>query len=191
MQGPTTDAKLAARVYRIVTSSVLRRDQPNSGESCIMLQSWPTRNLVAKFLQRLVITCSMQISCCRERTLRMRPRMGVCKLWCLISWRPKRIRTITAQWTYLQIHYARIQHGRGYMENLKKLQNCQNLGDGRLLGYGRLLGTIQYCYRIKRMHLITRFCSRWWPLIHTKSTLSHPKLRTCSQWKRQTNSNLP
>ena len=63
----------------IVTSSVLPRGQPNSRESCIVLQSGPTRSLVAKFSQRSVVTCSMQISCRRGRMLRTRLRTDVCK----------------------------------------------------------------------------------------------------------------
>ena len=63
----------------IVGLSMIRRGQPNSGESCIMLQIGPTRSLVAKFLQHSVVACSMQISCCRGRTLQMRPRTGVCE----------------------------------------------------------------------------------------------------------------
>ena len=43
------------------------------------LQSWPTCSLVAMFPQCSVITCSTQISCCRERTLRMRSQSGVCE----------------------------------------------------------------------------------------------------------------
>ena len=38
VQGPTPNAKLAARVYHIVASSVLRRGQPDSEESCVVLQ---------------------------------------------------------------------------------------------------------------------------------------------------------
>ena len=44
-----------------------------------MLQSRPTRSLIAKFPQRLVVVCSTWISCCRERTLQTRPRTGVCE----------------------------------------------------------------------------------------------------------------
>ena len=55
---------------------MLHQDQPDSRESCIVLQSRPTRNLVAKFPQRLVFACSMQILCCRGRT---RPWTGVCE----------------------------------------------------------------------------------------------------------------
>ena len=36
-------------------------------------------SLVAKFPQRSVVACSMQISCCRERTLQTRPQTGVCE----------------------------------------------------------------------------------------------------------------
>ena len=43
------------------------------------LQSWPTCSLVAMFPQCSVITCSTQISCCRERTLRTRSQSGVCE----------------------------------------------------------------------------------------------------------------
>ena len=61
----------------IVSSSMIRRGQPDSGKSCIVLQSRPTRSLVAKFPQRSVIACSTRNSCCR--TLQIRPRMGVCE----------------------------------------------------------------------------------------------------------------
>ena len=64
----------------IVTLFVLRQGQADSGESCSVLQSGPTRSLVAKFPQHLVITCSMQISCCRGRMLQTRPQTGVCEL---------------------------------------------------------------------------------------------------------------
>ena len=51
----------------IVTSSVLRRGQPDSRETCIVLQSGPTCSLIVKFLQRSVVAWSTQILCCRER----------------------------------------------------------------------------------------------------------------------------
>ena len=65
------------REYRIVASSMLCQVQPDSGESCTVLQSAPTRSLIAKFPQHSVITCSTQVSCCRGRTLRTRPQAGV------------------------------------------------------------------------------------------------------------------
>ena len=52
--------------------------KPDSGESCIVLQSGPTRSLIAKFPQHSVIACSTQISCCKRGMLRTRPRTGVC-----------------------------------------------------------------------------------------------------------------
>ena len=61
----------------IVTSSMLPRGQPDSRETCIVLQSGPTRSLVAKFFQRSIVACSMQISFCRGRTLRTRLRTDV------------------------------------------------------------------------------------------------------------------
>ena len=79
VQGPTPDAKLAARVYRIITLSVFRSGQPDSGESCIAVKNWPTRSLIAKFPQRLVVACTTQISCFRERMQRTRPQKGVCE----------------------------------------------------------------------------------------------------------------
>ena len=63
----------------IVSSSVLLRGQPNSGEGCIMLQSGPTRSLIAKFLQHSVVACSTWILCRKGGTLKTRPQAGVCE----------------------------------------------------------------------------------------------------------------
>ena len=106
-QESTPDVKLAAMGEStcIIGSSVIRRGQPDSGESCIVLQSGPTRSLVAKFPQRSVAACSMRISCCRGRTLRTRPRTGVANILRLMSWHPKCIVAMWAQQTYLRIHY--------------------------------------------------------------------------------------
>ena len=60
-------------------ASSLHPGQPDSGESWIVLQSGPTPSHVAKFLHCSVVACSTQISCFRGRTLRKRPRMGVCE----------------------------------------------------------------------------------------------------------------
>ena len=85
----------------IVSLSVTRRGQSDSGESCIMLQSGPTHSLVAKFPQHSVVACSMRISSCRGRTLQTRPRMGVCE--------PLMPDVVSLSGpTYLRIHYARI-----------------------------------------------------------------------------------
>ena len=61
-----------AELTCIVGSSMLRRGQPDSRESCIMLQSRLTCSLVAKFPQRSVVAC-------KGETLRTRPRTGVCE----------------------------------------------------------------------------------------------------------------
>ena len=51
--------------------------------SCKPARQWrsgPTHSLlVAKFLQRSVVACSTRILCCKEVTLRTRPRTGVCE----------------------------------------------------------------------------------------------------------------
>ena len=122
-QRPTTDAKLAARGYRI--DSVLRWGQPGSGESCIVLQSGPTRSLIAKFSQRSVITCSTRISCSRGKTLQTRPQMGVCIPLMPDVVVPKAyqnnhnyMRSIL--YWYFRIYYTRFSMVGGYMEDLEK-----------------------------------------------------------------------
>ena len=52
---------LVAKSTCIVGSSVLCRGQPGSGEDCIMLQSGLTRSLVAKYPQRSVHLCYVNI----------------------------------------------------------------------------------------------------------------------------------
>ena len=76
----------------IVGSSVLHQGQPDSGEGCIMLQSRQTRTLVTKLPQRSVVACSTWISV-EEHCKRGRKRVCV-DLWGLMSWCPKRMRTI-------------------------------------------------------------------------------------------------
>ena len=54
-QAPTPDAKLAARVYGIDLHrgfACASLSQPDRGESCIVLENGPTRNLIAKLPQR-------------------------------------------------------------------------------------------------------------------------------------------
>ena len=95
----------------IISSSVIRRGQPNSGESCITLQSGLTRSLDAKFPQRSVIACNTQISCCRGRMLRIRSRTGVCEPWICHSAQSASEQSqlcALSGLTYLRIHYARI-----------------------------------------------------------------------------------
>ena len=77
MQRPTPDVKLAFRGYCM--SLCLYFVEADSGESCIVLQSRCICNLVAKFPQHSVVTCSSRISCYWERMLRTRPQTGVCE----------------------------------------------------------------------------------------------------------------
>ena len=51
-QAPTPNANLAAKGYCIDVSPVLRQVQPDGGESCITLESRPTRSLVAELPRR-------------------------------------------------------------------------------------------------------------------------------------------
>ena len=78
-QGPTLDAKLAARGCQIDLHRHFVKASLTSRESCIVLQNRPTCSLVAKFSQHSVVACSIQMLCCRGRTLQMRARMGMCK----------------------------------------------------------------------------------------------------------------
>ena len=71
---PSPDVKLAAMgPNRLASSvsSVIRRGQPDSGESCIMLQSELIRSLDAKFPQYSVIACS-RVTIINTRTLKKR-----------------------------------------------------------------------------------------------------------------------
>ena len=61
---------------------MLRRGQPDSRESCIVLESRPTCSLIAKFLQHSVIVCSTWISCRKGRTFRSRPCVQTFYAWC-------------------------------------------------------------------------------------------------------------
>ena len=106
----------------IVGSFMICWGQPDSGESFIVLQSKPTRSLVAKFPQHSVVTCSARTSCCRGRTLRTRHGQVCVNPWCLMSCRSNCIRTIAAIWAqriYLRIDYARIYGGRFHREPWK------------------------------------------------------------------------
>ena len=49
-----------AREYRIVALSILCPVQPDSGENCTVLQSGPTRCLIAKFPQHSVVACQFR-----------------------------------------------------------------------------------------------------------------------------------
>ena len=56
-------------------------------------------------------------------------------LWCLMSWCPKRIRTIATMWAMQKFSMV-----GSCTENLEKSQNCQNWGVGTCSGMGACLG---------------------------------------------------
>ena len=114
-QGPTADAKLAARGHLInmfmfannvllgggVKVRVWIRNKERSKED--QRQTWTSLTLVGcKF-------CAAGKECCK------RGHGRVCvNFWYLMLWRPKRIRTIAAMWaqrTNLWICYAKFLHG--------------------------------------------------------------------------------
>ena len=128
----------------IVSSSVIHQGQPDSRESCIVLQSGPTRSHVAKFSQRSVVACSVRISCCRGRTLQTRPRTSVCEPLMPDVMLPKCIRTIAqlceVSGPTLGFTTQEFSIMGGYMENPEKPQNCQKWGVGACTGMGACSG---------------------------------------------------
>ena len=118
---------------------MLCRGQPDSGESCIVLQteSWPTRSLVAKFPQRSVTTCSTQISCHRERTPRTRPWTGVLPDVVASKALSQLYELSGSTFGFNMQEFSMVG---GYMENLKNHKNCQNWRVGACLGMGACSG---------------------------------------------------
>ena len=116
----------------IVGSSVIHQSQPDSVESCIMLQNRPTRGLIAKFLQHSVFACSMRISCCRGRTLQTMPRTGMCK-----PLMPDVVSLGGPTFGFTMREFSMVS---SYMENLEKPHNCQNWGVGTCTGMGTCSG---------------------------------------------------
>ena len=67
MQGPTPEVSChGTKSTCIVGLSTIHRGQPNSGESFIVLQSGPTRSLVAKFhsIQSLLVEREFRAGVC-------------------------------------------------------------------------------------------------------------------------------
>ena len=131
------NAKLAVRVYRIVASSALHWGQPDSGESCVVLQSWPTRSLVAKFPHRSVIASSMQISCCRERTLWTRPWISVCEFLMPNVVVPEVHQNNHSYVSSVDLPLDSLRKNLAWWavtQRALKNHKTQNLGGGRLLG---------------------------------------------------------
>ena len=110
-------------------------------ESCIVLQSRPTWSLVAKFPQCLVVTCSMQILCCRGRTLWTRPQTGV---WTFNAWfhgaqcTSQQLQPCELSGPTFKFTMQKFSMVGSYTENLEKPQSCQNWGVGAYAGVGTI-----------------------------------------------------
>jgi len=102
---------------------MLRGGQPDSGESRIVLQSLPTRSLVAKF------------------PLRTRPWTGVCKplMPDVVASKAQSQLCKLSGSTY-GFNTQEFSMVGGYTENLEKPQNCQNSGVGACSGMGTCSG---------------------------------------------------
>ena len=112
----------------IVGSSVIRRGHPDSGESCIVLQSGPTLSLAA-FSGRLQYANFVLQG---KNALQTSPRTGVCE-----PLMPDVVSLSGPTFGFITREFSMVG---GYTENLTKL----GVGWGGLAGYGRLLGTIRY-----------------------------------------------
>ena len=133
----TPDAKLAAMGPNLLASLV----RPCLVKASLTVQKavscYKADRLIASLLSFRSVQSSPAVrKFCGAREECCEPSHGqVCAN--LMSWRPKRIRAMWAQRTYLRIHYARISVMGGYTENLEKPQNCQKWGVGACSGqYG-------------------------------------------------------
>ena len=139
-----------------VTLSVIRRGPPNSGKSCIVLQSRPTCSLVAKFLsvQSSLAVCEF---CAAEEERCEQGHGQVCaNLRCRMSWSLKRIRTIAATYVssadQLSIHYAKILPNRR-LHGVPQIthKTVKIWGGGLEQVYGHLTGTMRYIQNGRRI----------------------------------------
>ena len=142
-QGPTPDAKLAARGCQIDLHRRFVKASPTSRESCIVLQSRPTRSLVAKFSQHSVYACSIQMLCCRGRTLQMRPRTGVCKPLMPDVIASKEHQNHHSYVSSVDLPSDSLSKILTWWVVTRKMSKLSKLGGGRLLGkYGTYLAYI-------------------------------------------------
>ena len=133
----------------IISSSTIRRGQPDSGESCIVLQSRLTRSLVDKFLQCSVVACNTRISCCWGRTLQMRPRTGVCEPLMPDVVAPKVHQNNHSYVISVDLPSDSLRENLARWavtwRILKKTQNCQNWGVGACSSMGACSGQYGTC----------------------------------------------
>ena len=139
-QGPTPDVKLAAMGPNRLASSVHPCFVEASSTVEKDVSCYKADQLVASLLSFRSVQSSPAVREFRAaREERCEPSHGqVCAN--LMSWRPKHIRAMLAQRTYLQIHYARISMVGGYTENPEKPQNCQKWRVGACTGMGTCSG---------------------------------------------------
>ena len=153
-QGPTSDTKLAAigtDLACIVCSSVIRQGQPNSGESCIALQSGLTLTSLPSFhtVQSSPAVhefCAAGEECCKRGDGR------VCApLWCLMSWH--RSQSGSEQSQLCGFTTQEFSMVGGYTENPEKPQNCQNWGVAACMGMSACSGQYGTCPVLKHLWL--------------------------------------
>ena len=114
MQGPTPDVKLDAmgpNWLALFLRPCFVKASPTVEKN---VSCYRADRLVASLLNFCIVQPSLIVrkfhNAGEERCEQGHGRVCA-KLWCLMSWRPKCIRTIGAMWaelTYLWIHYARI-----------------------------------------------------------------------------------
>ena len=126
-QGPTSDAKLTAMGPNELASSV----RPWFVEVSPTVEKAVSCYKVDRFIASLLSIRGVQLSLavrkfCAAGEERCERGHGWVRanLWCLMSCRPKCIRTTAAMWaqqTYLRIQFSMVG---GYTENPEKSQNC-------------------------------------------------------------------
>ena len=75
-----TSNYLRASAYICTLDLCEGQGKPDGRQSCIVLESESYHSLVAKLPQHSLLSLSVRVLCCRQRTLRARPRIGVRKL---------------------------------------------------------------------------------------------------------------
>ena len=107
-QGPTPDAKLAARCYQIDFHRRFVRDSLRPARQWRKLYCATKQTSLLSF-RSIQSSLAVRELCAAGKECCERGHEWVCvNLWCLMSWHPKRIRTIAAMWAHLRIQYARI-----------------------------------------------------------------------------------
>ena len=96
MQGPTPDAKLAAKGLASSVHPCFVEAKPDSGEGCIVSQSGLTHSLIANFPHVQSSLAVYEFRAAGEERCEQGHRRVWVNLGCLMLWLPKCIRTIAA-----------------------------------------------------------------------------------------------